>query len=223
MPIDQSIYDELVQFVLETISSPEYLVPLGIHVPNNPMLGSNFVKQYNSNNIKPGIYPISAPQGGVHYVGVRNENGTLYLGNGYPDDLKLRNSVGLNAQENHSHGLCQTFALMFYLRSENQLKPGDYVKNIPIGLNFLVNFINVDPSKRDRIWSFTALNNAIEKKYTLSNRKTILRRVLSCAEARSQKRGQIKYYSLKLIIEKILLSRDNMGNLGTWYTGYDTE
>lgn len=219
MPINQAIYDELVQFVLETISSPEYLVPLGIYVPNNPMLFSNFKKQYNSNNTKPGIYPISAGQGSVHYVGVRNENGTLSVGNGYPDDLKLRNSVGLNAQEDHSHGLCQTFALMFYLNSENQLKPGEYVKNVPIGLKFLVDFINVDPSKRDRIWSFTSLNKEIEKKYKLNNRNDILKRVLSCAEARSQRRGQIKYYSLKLIIEKILLSRDNIINLGTWYSG----
>lgn len=173
----QIVFDELIQFVLETISSEKYLKDQGIHRQRiQKQMFKNRLNNQKSKNkrakIKKGIYAIPAPGrgSGVHFYGVREEvteeDLELKAGNGYPSASGLgKYSVGLDVQEDHSHGLCQTFALMYYLNKEDLLKKGEsnYRKNINIGLNFLFDYIYEDWDNRELCWTYESLLQNIVK------------------------------------------------------------
>lgn len=98
-----------------------------------------------------GIYARPFGAGSVHFYGVRKEpSGEFTIANGYPSAAGIKDySYGLDAQPDHSHGLCQTFALMYYFGNETLIRTADknketneertkrYRKNIDIGLNWL--------------------------------------------------------------------------------------
>ena len=56
MSNNQQLYNELFQFLLETVSSEEYLTSLDIHRPAY-VNWETFKKQVFKQTIKPGIYP----------------------------------------------------------------------------------------------------------------------------------------------------------------------
>lgn len=170
--VDQGVYDQIMLLFLETVSSSSYLNANGIYRPDTVnWLG--FVKSINKqgtaeSGYKPGIYPRSVGHGSVHYYGVRREkNGRLKVGNGYKTigGLSKNYGVGLDAQRDHSHGLCQTFALMFYFGKEKLLKPGKYFENMKIGLKYLDGFLNVG----NRNWEWPNSVNVLRNMTRLSN------------------------------------------------------
>lgn len=85
--MDQSIFDELIHFVLQTVSSTDYLSSIGIYRPN-PMIFQDFVDQFIQDRtllqefnqgqrrtrprprIPPGIYPISTGGEGFIILGL---------------------------------------------------------------------------------------------------------------------------------------------------------
>ena len=236
MPIEQSLYDEIMNFVLQSVSSEEYLNEIvGIYRPKTMKL-SEFKKIKTKDRI-PGIYPIESTDNSVHYIGV-NEN--KKAGNGYLTNLKLDDSVGMDVQIDHSHGLCQTFALMYHLGEHNRLRKVNcggklpilndktthetetkfikcittYILNVKNGLTFLEEFTK----KYNMEWSFTSLKNTIDKKYEDEDHDTKLKQIIDKAVHRtSGKKRKTKYYSLNLIIKNILLNYDNRMNLATWH------
>ena len=157
--MQQCLFDEIVLFILETVSSEEYLDELSIYRPSKTNWDA-FTKRIEKQTAKPGIYPRSAGRSGVHYYAVRKDptqyGSRLTVANGYPDSGgKSEYWVGLDAQPDHSHGLCQTYALMYYCHEESRLKRGEryYFDNVLIGFQFLLDFINADYSERERCWS----------------------------------------------------------------------
>jgi hypothetical protein len=161
--LDQNIFDELIQFVLETISSEDYLKDLNIYRAKQ-ISWNKFKSQVKKQTIKPGIYPRSFGGDSVHFYGVRQNMATI-VANGYSSigGLDKRFAVGLDAQPEHSHGLCQTFALMYYIGEEKRIKKGKYYENVNIGLNFLLEFIDTDYKNRERCWSVKEILNNIVK------------------------------------------------------------
>lgn len=227
--MEQSLYDEIMNFVLQSVSSEEYLNDIVGIYRSKTMSLSNF-KKIKKNDRIPGIYPIDAGNDSVHYIGV---NKNKIAGNGYLDTLHIRNSVGMDAQIDHSHGLCQTFALMYHLGEEKKIKRVNcggqlppltsskfpdcltgYIYNVVIGLEFLKNYTK----KHDMEWTFTSLNTEIEKMYKGKDHDTELRKIIEKTVHRTSGKRKIKYYSLNLMIDKILLDRKNEKNLINWHT-----
>jgi hypothetical protein len=216
--MEQCLFNEIIQFVLETISSESYLESLGIYRPEplEAMPGRtgswfDFVNSVNNQTVRPGIYPLSFGEGSVHYYAVRydEKTGKYLIGNGYPEDEadkwylpKDEYSVYLHYQKNHSHGLCQTYALMFYLGLEKWRLNGDfgtgplksgikegegfnsenieeinrmtYISNVFKGFRFLRYFVNEDYENRERCWSKTSyFKNLTKLCYRHSNNKRI--------------------------------------------------
>lgn len=228
--MEQTLYDEIINFVLQSVSSEEYLNDdVGIYRPETMSL-SEF-KKIKKKDRKPGIYPIDAGNNSVHYIGVNKQK---KAGNGYLDNLGIQNSVGMDAQINHGHGLCQTFALMYHLGEDNLIRRvncggylppltspnfpkcfSDYVYNVVIGLEFLQDFTRT----YDMEWAFTTLNNKIEKKYKGRDHDTKLKEIMENAVHRiTPDSRKIKYYSLHLMIKNILLDKNNENNLINWHT-----
>ena len=221
----QIVFDELIQFVLETISSENYLKEQGIH--RQKIQKQTFKNRLNSQKsknqrakIKPGIYAISAPGrgSGVHFYGVREEvteeGSDLKAGNGYPSASGLgKYSVGLDVQEDHSHGLCQTFALMYYLNAEDLLKKGEsnYRANINIGLKFLINFINEDYFNREKCWTYESLLQNIVK--LDKNIEDAYRLDVYISQEKLGNEGLI---CLTELIQ-FLIRKDKKKNLDTWF------
>ena len=120
----QCFYDEIIHFVLQTISSKEYLTDIGIHYKKYKPENFDrcvFDKIHNqSSGLKEGIYPDTnyGKEDEVHYFAIRKDAHYI-LANGYKDDFGYNYSIGLDAQPDHSHGLCQTFALMFLTENEH--------------------------------------------------------------------------------------------------------
>ena len=157
MEKEQNLFNEILQFVLEVISSEDYLNNNNIYrsKPINPSNWENFKSKFLKGKLKAGIYPRKFAGNEVHYFAVRNEkNNEQTIANGYKNRAGIKkNSFGLDVQPNNSHGLCQTFALMYYFGDENKLKKGEqgYFENVLIGLNYLNNFINKN-KKRELCW-----------------------------------------------------------------------
>ncbi len=175
MSINQYIYNELLQFILETISSEEYLNGIHIHRAKPINNWKNFKKKVEKQSVKPGIYPRSYGRGSVHYYAVRH-NMVLTIANGYSSSggINKKYTAPLNAQPNHSHGLCQTFALMYYVGEEKRIKQGKYFDNVNIGLLFLLDFIKSDYKNREKCWSSNSLLKNIKKLYkTISDRQRV--------------------------------------------------
>lgn len=160
--MNQCLFDEIVLIVLETISSETYLNELGIYRPKPVRNWESFKKKVKKQTIEPGIYA-RAIGDSAHYYGVRFDpkTNTTVVGNGYETigGLDKKYAIGLDVQENNSHGLCQTFALMFYNFDENKLKPGKehYFQNAITGFQYLLEFIENDLSARERCWSIKSL------------------------------------------------------------------
>ncbi len=227
--MDQSVFDELIHFVLQSVTSQEYLNYLGIpryDVVQNVKMFDDHVKNKNMREMPVGIYPMPYPDASsVHYFAIRQEpNGQKLIGNGYPYDDKDNlgpNSRPMDAQPNHSHGLCQTFALMFYLNQESRLVKGrgdikQYYQNVRIGLQFLLDFINGDLGNRDWEWTGKSLKENMEKQ---SDHDSDYKRDLEEAIKimRETPRGKIK---LSRIIQTILLSPTYENNLKIWFVPY---
>ena len=213
--IEQCVYDELMQFVLEVISSYSYLNSIGI-LRSEPLKVANLGKKFKDNMLDPGIYPIKLVDGSVHYYAVRNEeDGYQTIANGYKTTLiKHKNSKGLNVQPNNSHGLCQTFALMYYMHKDHLLKKGkvNYLDNITIGLKYLTQFIKEDYYNRERLWSINEILNSDGllikhcENHTDTYRREILRKI----------KGKQKNISLTSLLN--FLNR-NIKNKEEWFYG----
>ena len=142
---EQTIFDNIMFTVLTTVSSENYLKHYNIHRPKAISNWESFKKKIKTQNIKPGIYPRSYGNDTAHFHAVRKEkNGSFTIANGYPTvaGLDKNYSIGLNVQKNHSHGLCQVYALMYYHNDDHLLFSGEknYYNNIIIGLNWLYKF-----------------------------------------------------------------------------------
>jgi len=175
----------------ETITSEDYLYHYGIHrnkeIPINEFkvkmkakLESQIRKTKTTKRFilpTPGIYPAKFEKDSVHFYAIRNDKGLLVMGNGYPKTLGFKSdvAVGLDAQENETHGFCMIFALMFYHRDENQLskiedKPKRYRKNIDIGLKWADDFTKEHPWE----WGSNELNKMLKlNKENNSNASTL--------------------------------------------------
>lgn len=170
--MNQDIFDDLISLCLDTIPSKEYLNDhVGIFVSDVLYKSElkKFIQDYNRDptKISPGLYPILDDpllddneskeflEQSVHYYGVNSDhriaNGYL---NGFDfDDGKIVNGLNLDAQEDGSHGFCQTIALMFYHNEHDKLslsqdpynedkdsKERRYKENVKICLDWLINF-----------------------------------------------------------------------------------
>jgi hypothetical protein len=212
--MEQCLFDEIMLFVLETVSSQEYLNSLGIYRPAS-INWDKFKSKVNKQTIKPGIYPRSFGIRSVHYYGVRREpDGTLTVANGYPTvaSLNKKYAVGLNTQPDHSHGLCQTFALMYYFNKEGELIPGAYYDNVIIGLKFLLKFIKEDYYNRERCWKLNDIINNMNPTGLCQNH-SYEDRLANLKNLKSKNSNQL---CLTDLIQKILSPKFEQ-NLKTWF------
>ena len=170
----QEMFDELIQFFLETISSHDILVD-GLKITRK-QYGTSEWNRFKDKIIKQatlikrgkktirmtlpddfaGIYikVVGDGRGSVHFYAVRKRRDNKFIAaNGYPEGgLGKDYSIGLDTQANKSHGLCQTYSLMYYYGAENLLKSGreHYRENIDIGLKWIKNvFLNKEISSGD--------------------------------------------------------------------------
>ena len=210
---NQCVFDELIHFVLQTVSSETYLNSLGIYRPSM-MTHAKLSKLIRAGRAKPGIYPLD--YGGVdsvHYFGVRKNvnTGLVTVGNGYSTGEGIFQSFGLSAQSDHSHGLCQTYALMYYMGHERALVPGKFYYNVLVGLNYLLAFINADYNNRERVWTIRSIKENIEHvcKHNHTKERNAVFRML-CSQ------GTNEIY-LTSIIKNILLNPKYRENLKTWF------
>lgn len=142
---EQTIFDNIMFTVLTTVSCEDYLNHYNVYRPKAISNWEYLKKKIKKQNIKPGIYPKSLGRDSAHFYAVRKEkNGIFTIANGYPSvsGLDKNYAIGLNVQKDHSHGLCQTYALMYYYGKEHLLLPGkqNYYKNVLIGLQWLYKF-----------------------------------------------------------------------------------
>lgn len=179
--MNQDIFDNLISLCLDTIPSKEYLKDhVGIFVSDVLYKSKlkKFIEDYNRNptKISPGLYPIlddpnlddnetkEVLEQSVHYYGV---NSNHQIANGYLDgfdffDGKILRGLNLDAQEDGSHGFCQTIALMFYHNEHHKLnlsqdpynededsKEIRYKQNVKICLDWLINFTKKYDKKYD--------------------------------------------------------------------------
>jgi hypothetical protein len=213
--MEQCIYDELIQFCLETISSEEYLNDIGI--PRFKSVNWNsFKNKVKNQTVEPGIYPRGFGKT-VHYYAVRNEEDDIKkVANGYPNKggLDPEYAIGLDVQKDHSHGLCQTFALIFYQRQEDKLLKGkeNYFSNVLIGLNFLKDFVKEDENNRERIWSIKSIIENITKLHCKED-FTDKDRIKVYKSIKGKKNKKIK---LSQILSYVLSNSDK---LNKWYEG----
>ena len=170
--MNQDIFDNLISLCLDTIPSKEYLKDyVGIFVSDVLYKESlnKFIQDYNRDptKISPGLYPIlddpnvddnetnEVLEQSVHYYGV---NPNHEIANGYLDgfdffDGEIKSGLNLDAQEDGSHGFCQTIALMFYHNEHHKLslspdpdnededsKERRYKQNVKICLDWLIDF-----------------------------------------------------------------------------------
>jgi hypothetical protein len=165
----QHLYDSLISLLLDTISSRDYLDYYEITV--NDILYDKDLKEfgnkYNSGKAKSGMYPIVVIDSShfetkedeqeflenieesVHYYSISDIG--KYTGrivNGYksgsPNVVKFNNGVGLDFQEEGTHGFCQTFALINYLEPDVFLymKKGRYLHNALVCINWVKKFVH---------------------------------------------------------------------------------
>lgn len=177
----QNMYDALMLFMTETISSVEYLKSRNIYVDEplkEPVFKKRIIKPLESQiNGKPSKYPLPVPglyamhytKQDVHYyaVRVRCSDKKHIIGNGYPTSLRANPeiSVRLDAQKNKGHGFCQIYALMFLFGDETKLstleKPKErYEQNIHIALKWAEHWT------KKYLWTFNiqGLQRKIESK-----------------------------------------------------------
>lgn len=218
--MQQCMFDEIVLFILETVSSEEYLKEIGIHRSKPITNWSAFKKKITNQSEKlvPGIYPLSFGRGGVHYYAVRQDGKLKKIGNGYssvdhlPSGVETdlgKYAVGLDAQEDHSHGLCQTYALMFLFKKEKLLKKGEknYFKNVLIGFRYLIDFINEDYDERERCWTYNTM---------LDNMSTVCKNH-ETERLKNLKANFKKKFCLTDLIEMVLNPKFR-DNLKTWFS-----
>jgi len=184
----QDKFDSIMQHVLETVSGNDYLKYYGIYRSDpvkTPAKWHDFMVEINkqTETLKPGLYPRTIKGQEVHYYALRKEsNGIFTLANGYSDAGGAGSTYGrpLRAQPNHSHGLCQTFALMYYEKQSDRLIPGAYQQNVLIGLEWLeqytANYDWVFPYEDEKIVYVIQLNEKgqnVRKKETTSLKKIL--------------------------------------------------
>ena len=208
--MEQCLFDQLILFVLETISSEDYLNNLGIYRPAK-INWDRFKQQVARQTVKPGIYPRNVGRGSVHYYGVR-QGLTKEVANGYKSlgGLDSRYAFGLDAQEDHSHGLCQTFALMFYCGEEDRLGRGrhEYFNNVLVGLRFLLDFIDADYYNREKVWTPNQILNTMTRVCKNHSNAEILNSIKLI--------GRTEIHLSNII--KFLLKPKYRQNLETWFT-----
>lgn len=210
--MNQCVFDEFIHFTLQTISSEEYLNSIGILRP--PTITLDLLKEkVKDQTLYVGVYAVYYGDD-VHYFGARRKKDKIIVGNGYPtkEGLSDKYSVALNAQPWHSHGLCQTFALMFYLGQEKKLKTGKYFDNVKIGLKFLLDYIEKS-EVRERIWGIRSCMKNMQKLCDGSHNEE---RKKAIELVRSSKYCN-RPVALSLIIRNILLNREYKDNLYAWF------
>ena len=219
----------------QAISSTKYLTQNGIHRPNSTFSGGAWkkltqtVKSYNAaikngkepkTEVEPGIY-VRGTTECAHYYGIRKEkDGTLLAGNGYPKAGGFGSPhVGLDAQKDRSHGLCQTFALIFYLGKESILKRGEkhYFNNVVKALKFMEKQTNSGKLISDWYWdSFEELYESMDKiacDCDEEEKKKLLRKIIF---DQRKKEGYDEVIYLSTLFS-ILISPKNRSYLKTWF------
>lgn len=162
--VSQTTYDEIITYVLQTISSKDYLENYNIPI-SDPLYDKSLIKfidDYNQGKAKPGIYPISdwtvdiisknfnkppeeidikaltkfALENSLHFYSIREKTPRKgLLVNAYPSATLIsgdvNKAIGLDFQKDHSHGFCQTFALMNYIdpKALKEMEEGKYLPN----------------------------------------------------------------------------------------------
>lgn len=227
--MDQCLFDEIVLFVLETISSEDYLrEQVGINRASPVTDWPTFIKQMTKQQIEPGIYPRMIGDD-AHYYAVRCERTAdpnvciKRIGNGYKSlgSIDKKYSVGLNAQPDHSHGLCQTFALMYYFFEEKRLGKGrrHWFNNVIVGFEFLLELIYADYDNREMCWTVESMIENMStpseecKKIPHSKRAKNLREI--AAKVAKASRSSHKLICLTDLIKVILEHRET--NLRVWF------
>lgn len=203
--MEQCLFDELVLFLLETVSSQEYLTSIGIYRPAQ-ITWETFKKKVATQKVDPGIYPRNYGRGVAHYYAVRREQNVMKVANGYSSKggLDSRFAVGLDVQKDRSHGLCQIYALMFYYNSEHLLTSGkdNYFENVLVGLNYLRDFIHEDYYEREREWT----------------PKDILQHMtILCDDYNKERIKNIRKIKSMTDIINIILDPENRDKLLTWF------
>jgi hypothetical protein len=135
---DECIYWHLIGMVTDTIASRDYLdhyylmrteIKCQVDSETNMISLNNdwevFQEDFNklaSNKKKllkkypPGLYVQNFGDNiGVHFYGLNDEG---IMANGYPDNEDFENGIGLGFQKDHSHGFCQTYAIMHIIGAD---------------------------------------------------------------------------------------------------------
>jgi hypothetical protein len=217
---EQNIFDNIMFTILTTICCEDYLHHYGIHRPKPIKNWEKFKKQIDNQTVKPGLYPESFGGEVAHYHGVRKEDdGTLTIANGYPSfsGLNKKYAKGLNVQEDHSHGFCQVYALMYYFRAEHFLKTGrdnndidSYYKNIFIGLKWLNMFI----ATHNWVFSQKDIENLfIDEKYNIDIQHKYIQKFLG------EKFYLKKHITLHTLL-KIVSKKKNIKFVDKWFFNY---
>lgn len=183
--MNKDIFKDIMGFALSVITSQDYLSSLGIYV-NDVLYDSTlreFADKFNRSKIDPGLYPVASATdlanfrfeddaekeeyieslgNAVHWYAVV-KNGKKYLVyNGYPSkspyevEFDSKRAFGLNAQEEGSHGFCQSIALISYLGEQDILSKNKddekrYRENSYIITDWLANFTK----KNDFYWDLS--------------------------------------------------------------------
>jgi hypothetical protein len=144
--MNQEMFDTLMLLITETVSSQDYLTEdckIYLKGLKTKSEWERFVRNVQQqDNLTEGIYYRKFSGDSVHYYALKKKDNKLMLGNGYPNAGGVGSTYGkgLDAQKDRSHGLCQTYALMYYYDNELSLIAGNYEENVKIGLRWLENF-----------------------------------------------------------------------------------
>jgi len=185
-------------------------------------LQARFKNNQKRSKIAPGIYVQSFVGHSKHYYAVRKEkDGSITIGNGYSATGGFgKYGKGLDAQENHSHGLCQTYALMYYLTDDDLLTEGEYEENALTAIKYLEDFTK----KYDFNWSTAGVAKDLKILCFNENheqeRKTLWEKLKGMrgkgARVKNPNKGQ--EFTLSGLV-KFVASKKCSDNFITWFNG----
>lgn len=230
MTLDQCLFDTIMNITLTEVGSCNFLRELGIFCPENYIPWKEIIIGIENQTLKEGIYPKKYNKYTCHYYAVKRtashikSGGKLLIANGYSyKGMNNEYAIAMNVQPNFSHGLCQTFALMYYLGCSSLLietnpsftegKPltiqnGSsqiYFYNILIGLYFLLKLTkNIDWA-----WDLNKNNSSLKESFTPEIINFLIKKRLSNFTKGS------RVYIFDLI--KIIIDKKYRINLIKWY------
>jgi len=240
---DECIYWHLVGMVTDTVSSGTYLDHYGILKTNisaqvDPETYTirpdadwwTFQKKFNtlSKNRKklleeypPGLYVQDFGENiGVHFYGLDDQG---IMVNGYPDTAGFSNAIGLGFQEDHSHGFCQTYAIMHILGIDIGLESRDskdddrhevYMRNGHKALDFLKDFTRDHPWGWENSEEFEDQLPEINCEYDKDEMKSLLKALVNKEKPKKKGKKTKKDKTIYLtdIVQVIVNNSDHFEN-----------